>query len=153
MGLPRREFCTSALHQHLVSVVTSSNQFGPVQYAWQIDSIRNSVAYCITSSSDFDKGGCVIQIEWTKALCDSYYPCPKLLCSEVSEVNQISMKQTLVFRTWIVRWCNPVWVHKLADIITSLLLSIHSVYISKWSSRWADSKSGLSFIIQWSICA
>ena len=24
-----------------------------------------------TSNSDFDKGGCVIQVEWTKALCDN----------------------------------------------------------------------------------
>ena len=31
----------------------------------------NSVACCVTSDSDFDKGGCVIQIEWTKALCNN----------------------------------------------------------------------------------
>ena len=31
-------------------------------------SIRISMACYITSDSDFDKGGCVIQIEWTKAL-------------------------------------------------------------------------------------
>ena len=27
-----------------------------------------------------------------------------------------------MFRTWIIRQCNPVWVHKLADIVTSLWL-------------------------------
>ena len=51
--------------------VASSNLFGLVGYTWQIDSIRNSVACCMTSNSDFNKGGCVIQIEWTKALCDN----------------------------------------------------------------------------------
>ena len=35
---------------------------------------------------------------------------------------QISMKQILVSRTWIVRECNPVQVHKLTDVDTSLLL-------------------------------
>ena len=27
-----------------------------------------------TSNSDFDKGGCIIQVEWTKALCNTYQP-------------------------------------------------------------------------------
>ena len=34
------------------------------------------------------------------------------------------MKQTLVFRTWMVGQGDPVWVCKLTDIVTSLLLSI-----------------------------
>ena len=29
-----------------------------------------------------------------------------------------------MFRTWRIRQCNPVWVHKLADIVTSLWLGI-----------------------------
>ena len=29
------------------------------------------MACCITSNLDFDKGGCVIQVEWTKALFDN----------------------------------------------------------------------------------
>ena len=32
------------------------------------------------------------------------------------------MKKILVSRTWIVRECNPVQVHKLTDVDTSLLL-------------------------------
>ena len=32
---------------------------------------RNSVACNITSNSDFDQGGCIMQIEWTKALCNN----------------------------------------------------------------------------------
>ena len=32
------------------------------------------MAYHVTSNWDFDKGGCVIQIEWTKALCDNCQP-------------------------------------------------------------------------------
>ena len=67
---------------------------------------RNSMACCITSSLDFDKRGCVIQIKWTKALCSNFQP----MCTEVREVYQIdiSMKWTLVFRTCIVTLCNPV---------------------------------------------
>ena len=48
-------------------------------------------------------------------------PCSKLLCTVVREVYWIFRNQTLVFRTWMIRQCNPVWVHKLADIITSLV--------------------------------
>ena len=43
--------------------VASQNQFGPVWCVWQIDSIRNSVACHVTSISDFNKGGFVIQIK------------------------------------------------------------------------------------------
>ena len=32
---PGRNIAFSALHQHLVQVVASSNQFGPVQCTWQ----------------------------------------------------------------------------------------------------------------------
>ena len=32
------------------------------------------VVCCITSNSNFNKEGCVIQIEWTKALCDNCQP-------------------------------------------------------------------------------
>ena len=45
--------------------MASLNQFDPVLCAWQIDSIRNSVACHVTSNLDFDKGSCVIQVEWT----------------------------------------------------------------------------------------
>ena len=64
----------SALHQWLKLVGTSLKQFGPVQCEWQKDTIRNSVACHITFSLDFDKGGCIIQIEWTKALYNNYQP-------------------------------------------------------------------------------
>ena len=56
------------------------------------------MACCITSDSDFDQGGCVMQIEWTKALCNIAKPCSKLLCIEVREMYQIFRNQTLVFR-------------------------------------------------------
>ena len=71
MGLstPGRNIAFSALHQHLVSDVASSNWFSPVQCTWQIDSIRNSMSCHVTSDSDFDKEGYVIQIKWIKALC------------------------------------------------------------------------------------
>ena len=29
-----------------------------------------------------------------------------------------------MFRTWRIRQCNPVWVRKLADVVTSLWLEI-----------------------------
>ena len=32
------------------------------------------MACCITTNSDFDQGGCVMQIEWTKALCNNCQP-------------------------------------------------------------------------------
>ena len=35
---------------------------------------RNRVACHITSNLDFDQGRCVMQIEWTKALCNNYQP-------------------------------------------------------------------------------
>ena len=53
----------------------------------------------ITSNSNFDKGGCVIQIEWTKALCNIYQPMLQIIVYKSDEVYQISMKQTLVLRT------------------------------------------------------
>ena len=39
-----------------------------------MDNIRNSMAYYVTSNLDFDKGGYVIQVEWTKALCHNCQP-------------------------------------------------------------------------------
>ena len=73
-------------------VVASSNKFGPVQCAWQIDSMRNSVACHITSNLDFDKGGHVIQIQWTKALCDNCQPMLKIIVyrsqRSVSEIHE-----------------------------------------------------------------
>ena len=50
------------------------------------------MAWHITFRLDFDKGGCVIQVEWTKALCDN---CQPMLSIIVREVYQISMKWTL----------------------------------------------------------
>ena len=50
-----------------------------------------------TSDSDFNKRGFIIQIEWTKAICNIANPCSKLLCTEVREVYQIFRNQTLVF--------------------------------------------------------
>ena len=35
---------------------------------------RNSMACHITSNSDFDQGGYVMQIEWTNALCNNCQP-------------------------------------------------------------------------------
>ena len=32
------------------------------------------MAFHDTSNSDFDKEGCVIQVEWTKAVCDNCQP-------------------------------------------------------------------------------
>ena len=76
--------------------VASTFQFVPFQCTLQIDSIRNSMACHVTSDSDFDKRGCVIQIKLSVTITK---PCSKLLCTEVREVHQISIKQTLVFRT------------------------------------------------------
>ena len=38
------------------------------------DGIRNSVACLVTSNLDFQQEGCVIQIEWSKALCNNCQP-------------------------------------------------------------------------------
>ena len=35
---------------------------------------KNSMACHITSNLDIDQGGCVMEIEWTKALCNNYQP-------------------------------------------------------------------------------
>ena len=35
---------------------------------------RSSMACHITSNSDFDQGGYIMQIEWTKALCNNSQP-------------------------------------------------------------------------------
>ena len=37
------------------------------------------------------------------------------------------MKQTLVFRIWLVRQGDSVWVRKLTDVVTSLLLRIYKL--------------------------
>ena len=42
--------------------VTSSSQFKPVEPSSVHMTNRNSMACCITSDLDFNKGGCVIQI-------------------------------------------------------------------------------------------
>ena len=41
-----------------------------------------------TSNLDFDQGGCVMQIEWTKLMITNL--CSELLCMEIREVCQIS---------------------------------------------------------------
>ena len=48
--------------------VASSNHLKPVWSSLVRMTNRNSMAYYMTSILDFDKGGCVFQIEWTKAL-------------------------------------------------------------------------------------
>ena len=44
-----------------------------------VDMIKNIIEwFTITSSLDFDKGGCVIQIKWTKLSKTVTSPCSKL---------------------------------------------------------------------------
>ena len=56
------------------------------------------------------------------------YPCSKLLCTEVREEYQIKYlgSRLFMFRTWIVRWHNTIWVCKLPDIVTNLCSAIHT---------------------------
>ena len=65
------------------------------------------MAFHVTSNSAFDKGRYVIQIEWTKALSNNCHPCLNYSI-KVKGVYQKSRNQTVVFRTLIVRWHNPV---------------------------------------------
>ena len=51
------------------SAVVSWNQLKPLWSNLVHTTKRNSLACHITSDLDFNKGGYVIQIEWTKALC------------------------------------------------------------------------------------
>ena len=51
-------------------------------------------------------------------------PCSKLLCSEVRECIKYLRSRLFMFRTWTVRWHNPVWVCKLLDIVTGLCLEL-----------------------------
>ena len=44
------------------------------QESWQYRQHQNNMACHVTSNSDFDKGGLVIQINWTKALCNNCHP-------------------------------------------------------------------------------
>ena len=54
-------------------VLTSASYLGGNQVKLVLHMTkRNSVACHITSNLYFDKEGCVIQIEWTKAICDNY---------------------------------------------------------------------------------
>ena len=46
-----------------------------------------NMASYITSDFDFDKGGYIIQIEWTEALYNIVNPCSKLEYTEVREVH------------------------------------------------------------------
>ena len=62
-------------------------------------------------------------------------------------------KQTLVFRTWIVKFGCLVWVRKLADIVTKSLLCIYELCLEscigskeiKWVSKSKSQES--SFIL------
>ena len=76
MGLSTLGGVLGILHQHLLYLVVARLN----QYKISSDQLlvhltkRNSVACHITSNSDFDQGGCVMQIEWTKAFCNNCQP-------------------------------------------------------------------------------
>ena len=98
---------------------TSSNQFLPVVAC---DLKGNSVAYRATSSLDFNRRGCVRQI-WVDLSSLLILP-THALNYYIQKCFRYLGSRLIVFRTWIIRQCNPVWVHKLADIVTSLWLEI-----------------------------
>ena len=67
---------------------------------------------------------------WQRWLCNSdlsglklsinvTIPCSKLLCTEVRETDSI-------FRTWIIRQWDPVWVCKPTDSVISLCSVVHT---------------------------
>ena len=114
-------------------VQTSSSQFSPVQCARQIDSIKASMALLCHFWFGLQQGRlCNSDLSGLKLYVNIANPCSKLLCTEVRGVSQIFRNQILIFRTWIVRSCNPVWMYKLIDIITSLC----SVLIIWTKSHW-----------------
>ena len=68
------DWITSWTLHYVTLYFSSCGQFKPVWASLVCMTNRNSIACHITSSLDFDKGGCVIQIEWTKALCNDCQP-------------------------------------------------------------------------------
>ena len=92
-------------------------------WAWQQDTMNPIIPTTLIEIGwPQVNGGCpykVLNSQWVPTKPEArWYECVNI--TEVREVHQISMKQTLVFRIWLVRQCNPVWMHKLTDIITSL---------------------------------
>ena len=97
---------------------TSANQLGLVQCGWQIDSIRNSVVLlCHFCFGLQQERVCKKDLSGIKLSVNIANPWSKLLCTEVREEFR---KRLFMFRTWIVRQRNPVWVGKFTDSVTSL---------------------------------
>ena len=111
-----------------ILAVTNSNWFLPVvsHDKWTVSGIVWLVASLLIKT--LTKEVVWFRPSGLKIFITIANPCSKLFHTEVREVYQISMKQILVFRTWIVRWRNPVWVYiKLTDIVTSLLFCIYDL--------------------------
>ena len=84
----------------------------------------NYIVYLLkwTSALDFNKRGCVRQIwvDWSSLLILPTHALNYCVQKWKKCIEYLGIR-LIVFRTWIIRQCNPVWVHKLTDIITSLV--------------------------------
>ena len=86
--------------------------------------------YCVSIEVDFCFGFqqgrlCRTDLSGLKLSVSIANPCSKLLRTEVKGLYSSSLGNRLfMFRTWRIRQCNPVWVRKLADVVTSLWLEI-----------------------------
>ena len=73
---PLQEEClvhyVSVYFSWLWPVQTSTNQLRPV--TGMLDKKEIVWLFCVTFNLDFDQGGYVMQIEWTKALCNNCQP-------------------------------------------------------------------------------
>ena len=75
---------------------------------------------------DFNKRGCAKQI-WVGSSSLLILPTHALnYCIQKWEKHLEG--RLFMFSTWIVRWHNPVWVHKLTDIVTNIWLGIGKWY-------------------------
>ena len=112
-------------HQHLLSwlwpVQTSSGQFSLVYF-----SVHDKEYHCVglaslqiqnSNNADVLLDSTLKLVDIIANLCSKLYY-EVLLKSENYIVNLL--KQTLMFRAWIVKFGHPVWMCKLTDIVTSL---------------------------------
>ena len=98
-------------------VETSSSWFGLVHCTWQV-----GIVWLVASLLLWTSTRKVVQdrSEWTKALWILPTRALNYCVQKWKDCNKYLGNRLFMFRTWIVRQHNPVWVRKLADSVASL---------------------------------
>ena len=56
--------------------------------------------------------------------------------AEISKLYCVCIKVDSVFGTWVLRLGNPVWVHKVTEIVTSLCSVFANVYLESIGNKY-----------------